>query len=97
MTSPYEILGLTPQASEDEIRNRYLQLVREFPPDRAPQRFAEIRAAYDELRDPLVRLEKQIFSPVTQDSLSLLAADLRTRLKTSRLPVAALLSLAENR
>jgi curved DNA-binding protein CbpA len=97
VSNPYEILGVSPQASDADIRNRYLQLVREFPPDRAPERFAQIRAAYDELRDPLVRLEKQVFSTATQDSLQTLTAELRERLKTARLPVDALLALAECR
>ena len=35
MVDPYEALGLSPQADEKEIRERYLELVREFPPDRA--------------------------------------------------------------
>ena len=40
MNDPYETLGLSPDAGESEIRRRYLELVREFPPDRAPERFA---------------------------------------------------------
>ena len=45
MNDPYVQLGLPPSADETEIRRRYLELVRQFPPDRAPERFAEIRAA----------------------------------------------------
>lgn len=97
MSNPYETLGVAPQASDADIRNRYLQLVREFPPDRAPERFAQIRSAYDELRDPLVRLEKQVFSTSTPDSLATLAAELRERLRNTRFPTEALLSLAESR
>lgn len=44
MNDPYVQLGLSPSADETEIRRRYLELVRQFPPDRAPERFAEIRA-----------------------------------------------------
>jgi curved DNA-binding protein CbpA len=97
MNDPYETLGVTPQSTESEIRNRYLQLVREFPPDRAPERFAQIRAAYDELRDPLVRLQKQVFSTATLDSIDEIAACVRERLRTRRLSVDALLALAECR
>ena len=95
MTDPYEVLGVSRQAGDVEFRNRYLQLVREFPPDRAPERFAEIRAAFDQLRDPVARLEKQLFSTDTMDSLDALATDLRNRLRGSRLPMEALLALAE--
>ncbi len=42
MIDAYETLGLPNDADEAQIRTRYLELVREFPPDRAPERFAEI-------------------------------------------------------
>lgn len=95
MHESYEVLGLSPEADEAQIRERYLALVREFPPDRAPERFAEIRAAYDALRDPLVSLERRVFSLQSSDSLAAIEADLRTRLRTARLPAAALLALAD--
>jgi len=94
MRSAHETLGVPSNADEAEIRGRYLQLVREFPPDRAPERFAEIRAAYDELRDPSVKLERKIFSLTSRDSLADLEAELRTRLKSAKLSSSALLSLA---
>ena len=97
MTDPYEILTLTPDAGEAEIRRRYLELVREFPPDRAPERFAAIHAAYEALRDPARRLHSQIFQcETTVDSLETLASDLRRRLREARLPVASLLNLADS-
>lgn len=94
MRNAHETLGVSSNADEAEIRGRYLQLVREFPPDRAPERFAEIRAAYDELRDPRVGLERKIFSLSTRDSLADLEAELRGRLKSAKLSSSALLSLA---
>ena len=62
MIDPYETMGLSPQADEREIRDRYLDLVRQFPPDREPERFASIRAAYEQLRDPAVRLRSRATS-----------------------------------
>jgi curved DNA-binding protein CbpA len=95
MSDPYEILGVSPLADETEIRRRYLELVREFSPERAPERFAAIRAAYDEVRDPARRLEAQLFEPSTSDSLDAIVATLRARLRAARLSPDALLSLAE--
>jgi len=96
MNDPYDVLELTSDASEAEIRRRYLELVREFPPDRAPERFAAVHAAYEALRDPARRLRSQLFqSETTADSLDTLAADLRRRLRHARLPVASLLNLAD--
>jgi len=96
MTDPYATLGLSPHADEAEVRRRYLELVREFPPDRAPERFATIRAAYDELRDPARRLEDRLFYSGTTDNLDALAVDLRKRLRDKRIPLSVLLELAES-
>ena len=95
-SDPYETLGLPRSADEAATRKRYLELVRAFPPDRAPERFAEIRAAYDEVRDPVRRLGAQILEVDTGDSLDAIAADLRGRLRDhlDRLPLDALLGLA---
>jgi curved DNA-binding protein CbpA len=95
MSDPYEVLGLPAHADEAEVRRRYLELVRQFPPDRAPERFAAIRAAYDEVRDPSRRLEAQLFETATNDTLDAIAADLRARLTSTRLPLDVLLSLAD--
>lgn len=95
MTDPYEILGLPRDADDKAIRTRYLELVRESPPDRAPERFAAVRAAYDEVRDPARRLESQLFHVSTTDSVDAIIDDLRNRLVRTRLPLDTLLSLAE--
>lgn len=95
MSDPYEILGLATDADEAEIRRRYLELVRQSPPDRAPERFAAIRAAYEDVREPARLLESQIFRPSTTDSLDTIAAELRARLASARLPLNALLALAD--
>jgi curved DNA-binding protein CbpA len=50
---PFHILGLSTEADEAEVRARYLELVKQFPPDREPEKFREIRAAYEATRDPL--------------------------------------------
>lgn len=96
MSEPHETLGLNPDASEAEIRRRYLELVREFPPDRAPERFRAVHDAYEALRDPARRLQVMLFQmETTTDSLEEMAADLRKRQRQVRLPVATLLELAE--
>jgi curved DNA-binding protein CbpA len=49
---PREILGLVPNATDEEIRAAYLKKVKEHPPERSPAAFERIRDAYDLLRDP---------------------------------------------
>ena len=98
MNDPFEVLGLTPDAGETEIRQRYLELVRAFPPDRAPERFAAIHAAYAGLARPgqpapCAALQA---SSAKNDSFESIAADLARRLRDVRLPVDTLLSLADS-
>jgi len=97
MDDAFEVLGLTHDALESEIRQRYLELVRAFPPEQAPERFAAVHAAYQSLRDPEARLGTQLFSFEYQsDSFEALADDLLKRLRDVRLPVKTLLDLADS-
>jgi DnaJ-class molecular chaperone len=56
--TPYEVLGVKPDASADEIRKTYRKLAKQFHPDLNPgkpeaeARFKAISAAYDLLSDP---------------------------------------------
>ena len=97
MSDPHEVLGLPHDACEEATRQRYLELVRQFPPDRAPERFAAIRAAFDEVRDPARHLEAQVFEKSATDTLDALATTVRDRLRArlDRVPVDVLLSLAD--
>jgi curved DNA-binding protein CbpA len=95
MSDPYEILGLPRGCGETEVRRRYLELVRENPPDRAPERFTEIRQAYEMLRDPVLRLESKLFDLKAGDTLAGIVADVQKRLRTARFRTQTLLSLAE--
>jgi len=60
MRDPFTVLGVAEDAGDADIRRRYLALVRDFPPDRAPDRFREYRAAYDALSDERKRLETKL-------------------------------------
>jgi curved DNA-binding protein CbpA len=98
MSDPYEVLGLPRSADEAETRRRYLELVRQYPPDRDPSRFAEVRAAYDQLRDPVRRLEGQLFRTDSGETIGAIAADVRSRLRDrlNHLSLDVLLAMAES-
>jgi DnaJ-class molecular chaperone len=95
MNDPYVVLGVGSEAEEDEIRQRYLQLVRENPPERAPERFAEIRAAYDQLRDPEISWERRLFDLKDTDGLDALLARRAAEVAPIRYSTNLLLSLGE--
>ena len=61
MTDPYAVLGLPPDSDDEAIRRRYLELVRQFSPEHHPEKFAAIRAAYEQLRDLNTRLRYRLF------------------------------------
>jgi DnaJ-domain-containing protein 1 len=56
------ILGIAPEANDEEIRSAYLRKVKEHPPDRAGQEFERVRDAYEVLRDPRKRVRNMIMS-----------------------------------
>ncbi|MBI3974063.1 MAG: J domain-containing protein [Chloroflexi bacterium] len=57
---PYAVLGVSREASSTEVRLAYLQKVREHSPERDPEGFKRIRAAYELLRSPRKRAELQL-------------------------------------
>lgn len=56
-SDPYAVLGLTRSAGAGEIKKAYFEQVRLHPPEREPEAFKRIRAAYEQLRDPEKRTE----------------------------------------
>jgi molecular chaperone DnaJ len=63
----YDILGLTRQASDEEIKKAYRTLARQYHPDAnrddpaAAERFKEVQRAYETLRDPERRRRYDVF------------------------------------
>ena len=50
--NPYRVLGIPEEIEDDEaIRNAWLEGVRRFPPEKAPEQFARIRESYEMIRD----------------------------------------------
>jgi len=47
----YDVLGLKPGATQTEIKKAYFSLVRKHSPEKDPERFREIREAYEHLKN----------------------------------------------
>jgi hypothetical protein len=92
---PFTVLGVSESADDAAIKQRYLALVRAYPPDREPDRFQEIRQAYDALCTKRGRLEVQLLQARTnalaQLKLQCLLAPDANRGRASAERVAALI------
>lgn len=60
---PYKVLGVSPDASDEEIKKAYRELAKRYHPDRNPgneaaaQKMNEINAAYDAIKDGTARAQ----------------------------------------
>lgn len=77
MTNPFELLKVPESADDEEIRAAYLARVREFPPERAPERFQAIREAYDRIKNEKARIAYLYLDPREVDSDEVLSLLLR--------------------
>ena len=77
MTTPYQILSVSPQATDSEIKLAYLQKVKENPPDRDRNRFQEIQEAYAAVKDQHSRLSHALFHVPSVEFDELLAQAFR--------------------
>lgn len=57
MKDYYEILGVAETAAKNEIKKAYFGLVRQYPPEKEPEKFKEYRKAYEVLFDENARKE----------------------------------------
>jgi tetratricopeptide (TPR) repeat protein len=53
----YKILNTRSNATEETIKKKYIESIRQFPPESHPEQFQQIRRAYETLRNPLKRRE----------------------------------------
>ena len=91
MSEPHAVLGLPPDCDDETIRRRYLELVRQFSPEHHPERFAAIRAAYEQLRDLNTRLRYRLFEAGKKDTLDAILEELSCRSVRRRVSLQALL------
>lgn len=58
----YEILDLTADATDSDIKRAYIKKLRQYPNEKFPEEFKRIRKAYDVLSNPISRKEYDTMS-----------------------------------
>jgi curved DNA-binding protein CbpA len=92
MTDAYQVLGLASDSDDAAIRRRYLELVRQYPPEHHPEKFAAVRAAYEQLKDTDTRLRRRLFEVDQDDGIDKLIEEIVCRSQRRRLSLTELLS-----
>ena len=67
MQIPYEVLGVDVNANDVEIKQAYLQQVKNNPPDRDNEKFQAIHDAYSSIKDKSSRLKRELFNLPADD------------------------------
>lgn len=78
MKTPFDILGVPEDATDEAIKKAYLQNVRQYPPERAPEQFQNIRTAFEAIRTQHQRLKYQLFHHEPPSLAALLERTLQT-------------------
>ena len=72
MLDPYLLLDVTEASSDQEITRAYLKKVKRYSPEKAPEKFQQIRAAYELIKTPRDRLNYRLFTKERLDTQVLL-------------------------
>jgi curved DNA-binding protein CbpA len=95
VSDPYQVLDLPADSDDEAIRRRYLELVRQFSPEKHPEKFAAVRAAYEKLKDLDTRLRYRLFEAGKNETIEAIIEELACRTKRRRVSLETLLSVLE--
>lgn len=92
MPDPYTVLGVPPDADDEAIRRRYLELTREFTPEHHPERFAAVRGAYERVKDLDRRAQYRLFEAGKDDTIEAIIEEAACRTPRRRAGLRAILA-----
>jgi curved DNA-binding protein CbpA len=94
MANPYTVLEVAVDADDETIRRSYLELVRRFPPEQYPERFAAVRAAYENVKDINARAAFRLFEAGRDDTIDAIIEEAACRTPQRRIGLRMLLKAA---
>ena len=94
MPDPYTVLGVPPDADDDAIRRRYLELARTYTPEQHPEKFAAVRAAYEKVKTLDARAAYRLFDAGKEDTIDALIEEAACRTPRPRVTLQALVAAA---
>jgi DnaJ-class molecular chaperone len=83
MKTPYDILGISTEATNSEVKQAYLQHVKDNPPDHDQENFLVIHQAYLLIKDEKSRMSYDLFTLPSADFNRVLDTVLRSDQPTS--------------
>jgi len=83
MKTPFEILQIDHESDDEAIRKGYLAMVQQFPPERFPDEFQRVRAAYESIKTEKARIALALFDHSLPD-MNEMAADIMARARPGR-------------
>ena len=69
MLKSYLVLGLSLNATDQEIRKKYLGLVKVHSPEKSPEMFEKITSAYESIKDARTRAATRLFSSLKKHGI----------------------------
>jgi len=92
-TDPFTALGVPLEATDAEIRKRYLELTREFPPEQHAEKFSAIREAYELIRTLDDRAKYLLYKQGTEDTIEAIIEEVECQIPRPRPSLTTLLQL----
>lgn len=84
--NPYDLLGLGDNPDDASVRSAYLEKIRQYPPERHPEKFEQINEAFQKLKDESSRLRYYLFNSELEIQSPLEAVTGRFCRKANRKP-----------
>ncbi|MFK5969997.1 MAG: J domain-containing protein [Candidatus Marithrix sp.] len=84
MITPFDILEVTENTTDEKVKKAYLQKICQYPPEHNPEQFQIIRTAFETIKTQSQRVKYQLFHSEIPNIDTLIERILQTN--NSRIP-----------